>query len=71
MEWVSCKEQNLAKKVKLPAYRAGLPGKVISLHIVPLDPTYPALSGRGTFRPIEILLRLHPPLGFQVVFPEG
>jgi hypothetical protein len=51
MEWVSCKEQNLPKKIKLP--------------------THPALSGRSTFRPIEVLLRLSPSLGFQVVFPKG
>jgi len=37
--------------VKLPAYRAGLPGKVISFYIVPLDPAYPDRSGRGTVRP--------------------
>jgi len=37
----------------------GFPGKVISFYIVPpvvgsyrLDPAYPALAGRGTFRPI-------------------
>jgi len=30
--------------------RAGLPGKVISFYIVPLDPAYPATAGRGTFR---------------------
>jgi hypothetical protein len=42
MEWVSCKEQNLLKKVKFPAHRAGLPGKVISFYIVPLDPAYKA-----------------------------
>jgi hypothetical protein len=28
--------------VKLPAHRAGLPGKVISFYIVPLDPAYKA-----------------------------
>jgi hypothetical protein len=37
--------------VKLPADRAGLPGKVISFYIVPLDPAYPARAGRGTLRP--------------------
>jgi hypothetical protein len=31
--------------VKLPAHRAGLPGKVISFYIVPLDPAY-LLTGR-------------------------
>jgi hypothetical protein len=36
--------------VKLPAHSAGLPGKVISFYIVPLDPAYPARAGRGTFR---------------------
>jgi hypothetical protein len=33
--------------VKLPAHRAELPGKVISLYIVPLYPAYPAGSGTG------------------------
>ena len=28
--------------VKLPVYRAGLPGKVISFYIVSLDPAYKA-----------------------------
>jgi hypothetical protein len=28
--------------VKLPAHRAGLPGKVFSFYIVPLDPAYKA-----------------------------
>jgi hypothetical protein len=43
--------------VKLPAQRAGLPGKEISFYIVPLDPAYlptgrQARRGfRGTFRP--------------------
>jgi len=27
--------------------RAGLPGKVISFYIVPLDPAYPAIGGTG------------------------
>ena len=36
--------------LKPPAHRAGLPGKVISFYIVPLDPAYPARAGRGTFR---------------------
>jgi hypothetical protein len=29
-------------KLKLPAHGAGLPGKVISFYIVPLDPAYKA-----------------------------
>jgi hypothetical protein len=29
-------------KVKLPAYKAGLPGNEISFFIVPLDPAYKA-----------------------------
>jgi len=33
--------------VKLQAHRAGLPGKVISFYIVPLDPFYPARGGTG------------------------
>jgi hypothetical protein len=36
--------------MKLPAHRAGLPGKVISFYIVPLDPAHPAKAGRDTFR---------------------
>jgi hypothetical protein len=48
--------------VKLPAQRAGLPGhasgeqnasKGSFVHIVPLNPAYPALAGRGTFRSKE------------------
>ncbi len=31
-----------AKTEKLPGHRPGLPGKVISFHIVPLDPAYKA-----------------------------
>ncbi len=47
------------QKVKLPAYRAGLAGHASGepnvskgnfVHIVPLDPAYPALAGRGRFR---------------------
>ncbi len=48
-------------KVKLPAHpvRAGLPGHASGepnvskgnfVRIVPFDPAYPALAGRGTFR---------------------
>ena len=33
--------------MKLHAHRAGLPGKVISFYIVPLDPAYRAGAGRG------------------------
>jgi hypothetical protein len=32
----------VSEKVKLPAHRAGLPGKEISFLIVPLDPAYKA-----------------------------
>ena len=32
----------ITQNVKLPAHRAGLPGKVLSLHIVPLYPAYKA-----------------------------
>ena len=35
--------------------RVGLPGKVISFYIVPLDPAYPALAGWGTFRSTQLL----------------
>ena len=33
--------------MKLHGLRPGLPGKVISFHIVPLDPAYPAKGGTG------------------------
>jgi hypothetical protein len=36
--------------MKLPAHRAGLPGKVSSFYTVPLDRAYPGLAGRDTFR---------------------
>jgi len=36
--------------MKLPAHRAGLPGEELSFILCPLTP-YPALAGRGTFRP--------------------
>ena len=45
--------------MKLPAHRAGLPGKVISFYIVPLDPAYPALAGRGTFRSNKLKILIH------------
>ena len=45
--------------MKLPAHRAGLPGKVISFYIVPLDPAYPALAGRGTFRSNKLQILIH------------
>jgi hypothetical protein len=38
--------------VKLPAHRAGLPGKVISFYIVPLDPAYKA--GLAGHVPVKI-----------------
>jgi hypothetical protein len=41
------------QNLKLPAHRAGLPGKVILLYIVPLDPAYKAgLTGHV---PVESL----------------
>jgi hypothetical protein len=47
--------------VKLPAYRAGLPGHAVAsgmraneiLFIVPLDPAYPARGGTGHL-PVKI-----------------
>ena len=36
--------------MKLLAHRAGLPGIELLFYIVPLDPAYPALAGRGTCR---------------------
>jgi hypothetical protein len=35
------------REVKLHGHRPGLPGKVVSFHIVPLDPAYPAWGGTG------------------------
>jgi hypothetical protein len=37
----------IAFKVKLPAQRAGLPGKVILFYIVPLDPAYLPTGTQG------------------------
>ena len=34
--------ETFARHWKLPAHGAGLPGKVISFYIVPLDPAYKA-----------------------------
>ena len=34
--------RSMIKGVKLPAHRAGLPGKEISFFIVPLEPAYKA-----------------------------
>ena len=64
--------------LKLPARRAGLPEKVFSFYIAPLDPTYSALAGRGTFRSIKhqqgksmpVVVYFYPvrnnaPLGFE------
>jgi hypothetical protein len=42
-------------KVKLPAHRAGLPGKEISFLIVPLDPAYKA--GLAGHLPVSAPLR--------------
>jgi hypothetical protein len=33
--------------MKLPGHRPGLPVKVVSFHIVPLDPVHPARGGTG------------------------
>ena len=41
--------------VKLPGHRPELPGKVISFHIVPLDPAYRA--GLAGHVPVEDSLR--------------
>jgi hypothetical protein len=38
--------EGLKKFVNLPAHRAGLPGRVISFYIVPLDPAYLLTAGR-------------------------
>jgi len=35
-------------EVKLPALRVRLPGNELSFLIVPLDPAYPDMAGRGT-----------------------
>jgi hypothetical protein len=42
-------------EVKVPAHRAGLPGKVISFYIVPLDPAYKA--GLAGHVPVKEFLR--------------
>jgi len=39
--------------VKLHGHRLPLPGERNTVLIVPLDPAYPALAGRGTSRPRE------------------
>jgi hypothetical protein len=44
--------------VKLPAHSAGLPGKVISFYIVPLDPAYKA--GLAGHVPVNILVSQAP-----------
>ena len=36
--------------VKLPAHKGGASRKGNLIYIVPLDPAYPALAGRGTCR---------------------
>jgi hypothetical protein len=43
---------NLRLKVKLPGHRPGLPGKVISFNIVPLDVTYKA--GLAGYVPVRV-----------------
>ena len=42
--------------MKLPGHRPGLPGKVISFHIVPLDPSYK--SGLAEHVPVSSILKI-------------
>jgi hypothetical protein len=43
--------------VKLPGHRPGLPGKVISFHIVPLDPAYRAgIAGHVPVNDVLLLI---------------
>jgi hypothetical protein len=62
--------------LKLPAHRAGLPGhasgeqnvgKGSFVPMMPLDPAYPALAGRGTFRSIAFI----PYGGYQLNSPTS
>jgi len=42
------------QELKLPAHRAGLPGKAISFYIVPLDPAYNAgLAGHVPVKNVQ------------------
>ncbi len=51
----------IKSKVKLPAHRAGLPGIVISFHIVPLNPAYKAgLAG-------HVPVKCQRPFGFRAL----
>jgi hypothetical protein len=43
-------------EVKLPAHRPALPGKAISFHIVPLDPSYKA--GLAWHVPVSSILKV-------------
>ena len=43
-------------EVNLPGHRPGLPGKVISFHIVPLDPAYK--SGLAGHVPVSSILKV-------------
>jgi hypothetical protein len=42
-----CLSGRESREVKHPGHRPGIPGKVVSCHIVPLDPVYPAKGGTG------------------------
>jgi hypothetical protein len=51
--------------VKLPAHKAGLPSKVISFYIVPLDPAYLPAGGqarRGLLGTFRSKFRYYPPI---------
>jgi hypothetical protein len=52
-------------KLKLPAHRAGLPGKVISFYIVPLDPAY-LPTGRQARRGLRGTFRSPDPSGYKI-----
>jgi hypothetical protein len=45
-----------------PRPRAGLPGKEISIYIVPLDPAYPAIGGTG-----HLPVKGQRPVGFPYI----
>jgi hypothetical protein len=38
----------IANEVKLPAHKGGASRRGYFIHMVPLDPAYPASAGRGT-----------------------
>jgi hypothetical protein len=49
--WVNKWVGKLKQKSEAPRPQGGASRKGSFVHIVPLNPVYPALAGRGTFRP--------------------